>query len=95
MSFSEEKAKSRGKVNSGMTKKRKKVERKVSYPVDQLLPLSVKVLIGVHALVCVHRSVCVPNKEREKERERGGRGSSLLCVLCKKLFIFSAHLSLC
>lgn len=71
MSFSEEKGKSRGKVNSYMKKrkrkKKKKAGRKVSYPVDQLLPLSVKVLIAGHASVCVSRSVCARQGERKEE----------------------------
>lgn len=43
--------KSRGKFNLDMKKKRKKKLRMVAHPVDQSLPLSVKVLIG--ELLCV------------------------------------------
>ena len=62
------KEKSGGKVNSDMKEKRgKKAERKVSYPVDQLLPLSVKVMIAEHALVCVYTGVCVLSGERRRK----------------------------
>lgn len=60
-----QKKQSRGKVTSEIKNKRKKKEKsKVLYPVDQLLSLSVKVLIGEHVLdMCT--AVCVRGRETD------------------------------
>lgn len=69
-----QKEQSGGKVSSDMKKKRKK--RKVSYPVDQLLPLCVKVLIAVHSLVCRQK------KKKKKPAHMTERRKSLLPTPC-------------
>lgn len=63
-------------------RRKEKMQRMVAYPVDQSLPLSVKVLIGEHTFVCAQM------------RGGGGGASSLLCVHCKNCLyslLISAH----
>lgn len=76
-----QKMQSRGKVTSEIKNKRKKEKSKVLYPVDQLLSLSVKVLIGEHVLdMCT--AVCVRGRETDYRE--------VLIV-----FRFFSHLSQC
>lgn len=49
----------------------------VPYPVDQLMPLSMKVLIGeLSSGVCMYKTMCSVESKREKDRG----GASCVCT---------------